>query len=184
MHTSLFLEIRNKIKKRWKNCLLIQEFQKFQEKKIYFFWDDHECLRYKLLEILKLKKMKKKKHTKKSQPAPQKIFKMESFTTTISNLKALTIAAKLHLDICGGLGYAYEFKVLTLWAPIPQNGQTHSNNSSAICRRIVWVCLTILWDWRLRVKKWRWDLEKDLIFNSNFLLVYYTFLVFRTYLNS
>ena len=26
---------------------------------------------------------------------------------------------------------------LTLLAPIPQNGQTHSNNSSAICRRIV-----------------------------------------------
>ena len=26
----------------------------------------------------------------------------------------------------------------------PQNGQTHSNNSSALWRRIVWVCLTIL----------------------------------------
>ena len=26
---------------------------------------------------------------------------------------------------------------LTLLAPIPQNGQTHSNNLSAICRRIV-----------------------------------------------
>ena len=25
----------------------------------------------------------------------------------------------------------------------PQNGQTHSNNSSAKCRRILWVCLTI-----------------------------------------
>ena len=62
----------------------------------------------------KVKKNEKKKHTKKSQPAPQKTFKMESFTTTINNLKALTIAAKLHLDICGGLGYAYEFKVLTL----------------------------------------------------------------------
>ena len=35
--------------------------------------------------------------------------------------------------------------ILTLQAPIPQNGQTHSNNSSAICRQIVWVCLTILW---------------------------------------
>ena len=35
--------------------------------------------------------------------------------------------------------------------PISQNGQTHSNNTSAICRRIVWVCLTILWNWRLRV---------------------------------
>ena len=28
---------------------------------------------------------------------------------------------------------------LTLLAPILQNGQTHSNNSSAICQRIVWV---------------------------------------------
>ena len=26
----------------------------------------------------------------------------------------------------------------------------HSNNSSAICRRIFWVCLTILWSWRLK----------------------------------
>ena len=39
---------------------------------------------------------------------------------------------------------------LTLQAPIPQNGQTHSNNSWAICRRIVWVCLTILSNWRLK----------------------------------
>ena len=30
--------------------------------------------------------------------------------------------------------------------PISQNGQTHSNTSLAKCRRIVWVCLTILWD--------------------------------------
>ena len=30
---------------------------------------------------------------------------------------------------------------LTLSAPIPQNGQTHSNNSSANWRRIVWVCV-------------------------------------------
>ena len=28
-------------------------------------------------------------------------------------------------------------KNLTLEAPIPHNGQTHSNNSPAICRRIV-----------------------------------------------
>ena len=34
MYTSLFLDIRNKIKKKKKNCFLIQEFQKFQEKKI------------------------------------------------------------------------------------------------------------------------------------------------------
>ena len=40
--------------------------------------------------------------------------------------------------------------VLTPEVPIPQNGQTHSDNSSAICRQIVWVCLTILWDFRLK----------------------------------
>ena len=39
---------------------------------------------------------------------------------------------------------------LTLSARISQNGQTHSNNSSANFRRIAWVCLTILWDWRLK----------------------------------
>ena len=32
---------------------------------------------------------------------------------------------------------------LTKWPNI-------SNNSWAICRRIVWVCLAILWDWRLK----------------------------------
>ena len=39
---------------------------------------------------------------------------------------------------------------LTLLAANPQNGQTHSSNSSANYRRIVWVCLTILRDWRLK----------------------------------
>ena len=38
---------------------------------------------------------------------------------------------------------------LTIQVPIPQNGQIHSNNLSAICWQIVLVCLTILWDWRL-----------------------------------
>ena len=32
----------------------------------------------------------------------------------------------------------------------PKNGQTHSNNSSSIFRRIVLVCLTILWNWHLK----------------------------------
>ena len=32
----------------------------------------------------------------------------------------------------------------------PQNGLTHPNNSSAISRRIVWVCSAILWGWRLK----------------------------------
>ena len=42
------------------------------------------------------------------------------------------------------------FVILTLFVPIPQNGDTHSKNSSAICRQIVWVCLTILWGWRIK----------------------------------
>ena len=32
-----------------------------------------------------------------------------------------------------------------------QNGQTHSNDSAAICQQIVWVCLTILCGWHLIV---------------------------------
>ena len=36
---------------------------------------------------------------------------------------------------------------LTLSVPTPQNGQTHSNNSSVVC---VWVCLTVLWGWPLK----------------------------------
>ena len=44
-------------------------------------------------------------------------------------------------------GHCLDLSHLTLEAPIPQNGQTHTNNSSANYRRIVWVCLTILWNW-------------------------------------
>ena len=33
---------------------------------------------------------------------------------------------------------------------VPRNSQTYWNNSSANCRRIVWVCLTILRGWRLK----------------------------------
>ena len=43
-----------------------------------------------------------------------------------------------------------EISLLTLYAPIPQNDQTLSNNSSANWRRIALVCLTILWYWRLK----------------------------------
>ena len=45
--------------------------------------------------------------------------------------------------------HKYSYASLTLWAPTSKVGQTRSNNSSAICRQIVWVCLTILWGWRL-----------------------------------
>ena len=43
-------------------------------------------------------------------------------------------------------------QVLWQWtfkAPAPQNGQTHQT----IRRRILWVCLTILWGWRLKGQK-------------------------------
>ena len=44
---------------------------------------------------------------------------------------------------------SHSSRSLTLKTQIPQNSQTDSNNSSANCQRIVWVCLTILWNWRL-----------------------------------
>ena len=34
--------------------------------------------------------------------------------------------------------------------PVPQNGQTHSKNSSAICRQIFWLCLTIFFGLALK----------------------------------
>ena len=39
---------------------------------------------------------------------------------------------------------------LNLLSANPTKCQTHSSNSSAISRRIIWVCLTILWNWRLK----------------------------------
>ena len=50
----------------------------------------------------------------------------------------------------GILNSLNSYNSLTLEAPISQNGQTYSTNSSANCRRIVWVRLTILWDWCLK----------------------------------
>ena len=40
-------------------------------------------------------------------------------------------------------------KCLTLWAPISQNVQIHSNNSSAIADKL-FECFTILWGWHLK----------------------------------
>ena len=40
--------------------------------------------------------------------------------------------------------------LLTPYAPTPQNGQTHQNNS---LETAVWVCLIILWGWRLKGPK-------------------------------
>ena len=38
----------------------------------------------------------------------------------------------------------WKLSFLTLKVPIPRNGQAHSGNSLANCRRIVWVCLVTL----------------------------------------
>ena len=43
----------------------------------------------------------------------------------------------------------------------PQNGQAHSNNSSVICRLIVWVCLIILWCWRVKGYSFRFKVVKS-----------------------
>ena len=68
--------------------------------------------------------------------------------------------------------------------PIPQNDQTHSDNSLAVWWGIVWVCLTILWGWYLKGKALKacmllWyfhytKLQKNLIqaFQSNLLWVH------------
>ena len=63
---------------------------------------------------------------------------------------------------------------------ISQNSQTHSNNSSANCRRIVWVCLTILWHWHLRVKmhETRFSNIYILFLIITIIIVLYTFLLY------
>ena len=48
-------------------------------------------------------------------------------------------------NFCGNKKNFWPFGALT-----SPNDQTHSNSSSANCQQIVWVCLTILWGWRLR----------------------------------
>ena len=45
---------------------------------------------------------------------------------------------------------SYQSYMLNLYTPTPQNGQTNSNNLSAKSWRIAWVCLTIVWGWRLK----------------------------------
>ena len=47
--------------------------------------------------------------------------------------------------------YCFLQSAFNTLSPIPQNGQAHSNNSSAICRRIVWVGLTFLRNRHIRV---------------------------------
>ena len=42
-------------------------------------------------------------------------------------------------------------RIIILWAPTPQNGQTHSKNSSAVADEL-FECLTILWGLRKNPK--------------------------------
>ena len=70
---------------------------------------------------------------------------------TLLILKTLTLVFKItyYFDVSNLHNFLYLYLkiltqvsrcstlMLTFKAPIPQNGQTHSNNSSAYCRRIV-----------------------------------------------
>ena len=62
-----------------------------------------------------------------------------SKSMVISNISAIRLTFLIQLKW-----------LLTLQVPTPQNDQTHSNNLSANCQLIVWMCLTILWGWRLK----------------------------------
>ena len=51
--------------------------------------------------------------------------------------------------------HSSKFLVLKIILHYPFKRETHkmvkhSNNSSANCRRIIWVCLTIMWGWHLK----------------------------------
>ena len=55
--------------------------------------------------------------------------------------KQSTLKEIIHLERDLAKITRIEKDLLKLLSANPQNGQTHSNNSSAICRQIVWVCL-------------------------------------------
>ena len=67
--------------------------------------------------------------------------------------------------------WLYGLGKVTLYAPTPQNGQTFLKNSSAVCQRIVWMCLSILWGWRLKGSEWNNDLKKKSFGNLSCLSV-------------
>ena len=80
------------------------------------------------------------------------IYRHQSVTSHPYNLHLKNLSAFCEKQCQNNLSHvANRIKLfLNIWVPISQNGQTHSNNSSADYRRIVWVCLTILWDWCLK----------------------------------
>ena len=81
-----------------------------------------------------------------------------------------------------------DLQILSLEASIPHNGQTHSNNSLAICRRIVWVCWPFLWGWRLkgyaciptRKNRWIQNFTESFVGNNGQSPWPYTFFVYRS----
>ena len=65
------------------------------------------------------------------------------FQLTISNIKTFCRRQLLKIP-------HMKLNLNPLSANFTKNGQTHSNSSSANCRQIVWMCLTILWNWILK----------------------------------
>ena len=76
-----------------------------------------------------------------------------SFLWTTNEIKAFSSAFNQKSSLCDECHKKLQALIsrkTTSKAPVPQTGQIHSNNSSAICGWNVWVCLTILWGWRLK----------------------------------
>ena len=67
-------------------------------------------------------------------------------------------------------------RLLTISAPTPRSGQTHSDNFVGCCRRIAWRFMTILLGWRLR------DYRRQyyFFFLTNSILMHYYYAFFTT----
>ena len=81
------------------------------------------------------------------QKQPPKVFCKNGALRNFAKFTGKHLWQSFFFNKVSGLKFA---TLLTPSAPISQNGQTHSKSSSSNWRRIVWVCLTILWDWRLK----------------------------------
>ena len=69
----------------------------------------------------------------------------------------------------------WNYEMLTLKAPTPQNGQTHRDNSSASGNEFFWVCLTIFLGLVLKAKIWL-KKEKSLSYLFSW---FYTFVIWN-----
>ena len=98
--------------------------------------------------------------TTKAYLRPPRTSQIEGFVTRVNGKKLSAIVAKRSiLNVCrvkvAPPNYV-KFVVLmlvtlrfTFKSQLQKNGQTNSNNLSANCWRIVWVCLIIFWVWSL-----------------------------------